>query len=142
MRSNAKLLVVSAAIWLSACVHPPQKGSSTEETTAITPTGLIATAEAKRGQTATLVGYLTWRTDTRALWVDRSAYLDAQQERRGRDYDYWAKCVTVYPASDARQLSDRRVRITGRVAIVPEDDIRSGWTCNAVALEDATITAE
>ena len=108
----------------------------------LTPTGLIATAEARKGQTATLVGYFTWRTDTRALWENREAHLDALRERRGTDYDYWAKCVTIYPASDARRLSDRLVRVTGKVTVIAENDIRSGWTCNAVALEDAIITLE
>ncbi|HEX8374200.1 MAG TPA: hypothetical protein VF606_03365, partial [Geminicoccaceae bacterium] len=109
---------------------------------ALTPTDLIATAEARRGQTVTLVGYFTWGTDTRALWQSRDAHLDAQHERKGQGFDYWAKCVTIYPAGDMRRLSDRRVRVTGKVAVIGKDDMRSPWTCNAVALEDAVFSLE
>ena len=142
MNSKTKLLGVGVALWLSACAHLSKAGLEVEPINALTPTDLIETAEARRGQTATLVGYFTWRTDTRALWENRDAQLDAQRERKGRDFDYWAKCVTIYPASDARRLSDRRVRVTGKVVIIGENDIRSGWSCNAVALEDAIIRPE
>jgi len=88
-----------------------------------------------------VTGYFTWRTDTRVLWEGPDALLDAEQQRRGEGYNYWSKCVTVYPASaNARRLSDRLVRVTGKVAIIESDDIRSLWTCNPVALEDAVIT--
>ena len=140
--ATMKLLTLGAVLCLSACARSSEAGLQAERIDAITPLNLIATAEARRGQTATLVGYFTWRTDTRALWENRDAHLDAQRERRGEDYDYWAKCVTIYPATDARRLSGRRVRVRGTVAVIAQDDIRSLWTCNAVALENAIIVRE
>lgn len=94
------------------------------------------------GETVTLRGYFTWRTDTRALWESRDAQLDAQKQRKGEGFDYWAKCVTIYAAGDARRFSDHLVRVTGKVAAIGKNDMRSMWTCNAVALEDAVITLE
>jgi hypothetical protein len=140
--ARTKVMTAGAALWLSACEHSPHAVQQTERIDALTPTTLVATAEARRGQTVTLVGYFTWRTDTRALWENRDAHLDAQQERKGQGFDYWAKCVTIYPAGDVRRLSDRQVRVTGKVAVIGKNDMRSLWTCNAVALEGAVITPE
>ncbi len=87
-----------------------------------------------------MVGYFTWRTDTRALWETEDAYLDVRDGRNGAGFDYWAKCITLYPSSGAAgRLSDRLVRVTGTVTIIGDDDIRSFWTCNRVALENAVI---
>ena len=132
-----KLLRLAVVGGLSACAHTERAAND-----GLTPTGLIAIAEQHRGQTATVVGYFTWRTDTRALWESRDAHLDALRERKGADYDYWAKCLTIYPLGDARRLTDRRVRVTGKVVIVADNEIRSLWTCNRVALQDAVITPE
>ncbi|HEY0312216.1 MAG TPA: hypothetical protein VGC56_06940 [Allosphingosinicella sp.] len=142
MKVRRKLLVAGVALWSSGCQHSPRAVLQAERTEALTPTALIATAHARRGQTVTVVGYFTWRTDTRAFWENRDADLDAEHERKGSGFDYWAKCATIYPLRDLRRLSDRQVHITGKVTVIREDDMRSLWTCNAVSLEDAVITAE
>ncbi|HEX3423968.1 MAG TPA: hypothetical protein VHS33_11295 [Sphingomicrobium sp.] len=140
MISTAKLLTVSVALMTGAIFHSSAVGAG-RASTVLTPMQLIAAAQARSGQMITVVGYFTWRTDTRALWQDRDAYLDAEHERRGDKFDYWAKCVTIYQRdARAREFSDRLVRITGKVVIVRDDDERSLWTCNRVALEDAVIT--
>lgn len=136
------LLTFGAALGLSACAHSFHAVPEAEPSGALSPTGLIAMADARKGETVTLVGYFTWRTDTRALWENRDAHLDAERERKGRGFDYWAKCVTIYPARDVQRLSDHRVRVTGKVEVIGENDMRSLWTCNAVAIEDAIITPE
>lgn len=124
----------TVAVTLAARVH------SQPRTATLAPTELIATAEARNGQIVTVEGYFTWRTDTRALWESRDAYLDAEQERKGAGFNYWARCVTVYQSNaSARRVTDRLVRITGRVVILPEDTL---WACNQVAIEDAVIRAE
>ena len=142
MRSRTKLLSIGIALCLFGCVLQPNARMNADAIGTLTPTDLIRTAETRIGRTATVVGYFTWRTDTRALWEDRDAHRDAEGERKGPDVDYWAKCVTIYPANDARLLSNRRVRVTGKVTIIGKDDIRSNWTCNAVALEDALVVTE
>ena len=135
MGLTTRALVPGAvAVALAACVHSPPR------TAALTPTALIATAESRNGQTVTVAGYFTWRTDTRALWENRDAWLDAAQERKGASFDYWARCVTIYQASASpKRLSDRLVRVTGRVVILPENTL---WACNRVAISDAVIQAE
>ena len=128
------LVLETIAVALAACVHSPPR------TAALTPAELIATAVARNGQTVTVEGYFTWRTDTRALWENREAYLDVEGERKGAGYDYWTRCLTIYQSSArARHLTDRLVRVTGRVAILPQNTL---WACNRVAIEDAVIQAE
>jgi hypothetical protein len=141
MSLSLKHALAAATLALCACAQSPVVENRAQLTPALTVTELIATAETRVGQKVTLVGYFTFRTDTRALWLDHEAYLDVKQQRRGTDFAYWSKCVTIYPRlAGASRFSDRVVRITGKVAIINKDDMRSFWTCNPVALEDATIT--
>ena len=68
------------------------------------------------------------------------AELDAEQNRKGIGVDYWAKCITIYlPNSKAKAFHRRTVLVTGKVTVIEQDDLRSLWTCNPVALEMATI---
>jgi hypothetical protein len=98
---------------------------------------LIATIDAHTGKRVTVTGYLTSVVDTRALWENEGAHHDAEQLRKGS----WDKCITIYPTSRiARQFNGRRVLITGKVTTIAKDDMRSLWTCNPVALEDAVVT--
>jgi hypothetical protein len=143
MSIRAELVGVALGLSLAGCAASSMVGRQSEAREALTPTELIATAEARQGEIVTLTGYFGWRTDTLALWDSRGALVDAEQERRGAKFDYWSRCVTVYPASgSARRLSDRRVRVTGKVTIIHRDDIRSLWTCNRVALEEAMVSSE
>jgi hypothetical protein len=98
---------------------------------------LIATIDAHRGQTVTVTGYFTYVTDTRALWENEAAHRDAEQLRKGS----WDKCITIYPSgATVKQFNRQHVRISGKATVIDNDDIRSLWTCNSVALEDAVIT--
>jgi hypothetical protein len=134
------LLATTAALWMAGSAAAAGRDQRSSRREILTPTELIATAAARRGQTVTVTGFFTWRNDTRALWENHDARLDVEQERRGPAFDYWSRCVTIYPAqTGARRLSDRSVRITGRVVIIGDDDVRSLWTCNRVALEEAVI---
>jgi hypothetical protein len=143
MRIATGSLSIAVGVCLAGCGASPMLDRHGTRPATLTPTELIATAEARRGQRLTLTGYFTWRTDTRALWESRDAHLDAEQERNGPEFDYWSKCVTIYPASPrAKRLSGRQVRVTGRVAIIAEPDPRSLWACNRVALEEAVVTSE
>jgi hypothetical protein len=106
-------------------------------TSALTPMQLIATIEAHKGQAVTVVGYFTYATDTRALWENEAAHRDAEHLREGS----WDKCITIYPSDPhARRFTGRHVHITGKVALIDRKDIRSFWTCNPVAVENAIIT--
>lgn len=127
-------ILVAVALALSAAANGD---------TQLTPTKLLATAKSRVGGTVTVSGYFSYVVDTRALWESRSAYLDAKLQRRGSKADYWAKCITIYPRlGNVRQYNGKRVRITGEIAVIKSDDIRSFWTCNSVALENATISQE
>lgn len=100
---------------------------------------LIATTDDHKGRTVTVAGYFTDVTDTRALWENANAHRDAEQERKGS----WEKCITIYSSRvGVRHFNGRHVRITGKATVMGKDDMRSLWTCNPVALEDATITLE
>lgn len=137
MNFKENLSLGALAFAVAACAHPSSVGigQSGED---LTPTQLIATAESRVGQTATVVGYFTWRTDTRALWQDRAAWLDAQTKRKGEDFDYWSKCITIYQKDgSARSFSDQRVRVTGKVLILSADTF---WTCNRVTLGNAVLS--
>ena len=109
-----------------------------------TPTKLIEAAQTHSGEIVTVRGYFVSRTDTRALWESRDARLDAEQNRKGQNFDYWSKCITVYPrdGSRARKASNKTVLLRGRLAVISHDDMRSLWTCNSVALEDAVIVSD
>jgi hypothetical protein len=85
----------------------------------------------------TVAGYFTYVTDTRALWENERAHRDAEHFRKGS----WDKCITIYLSSaKARQFSGHQVLITGKATVIAKHDIRSFWTCNPIALEDAVIT--
>ncbi len=100
---------------------------------------LIATIDARQGQTVSVSGYFTYDTDTRALWESEAAHRGAEQLRKGS----WDKCITIYPSSaEARRLSGWHVQVTGKATVIGKDDMRSLWTCNEVALEDAVVTPE
>ena len=99
---------------------------------------LIATIDSHKGQTVTVAGYFTSMVDTRALWENESAHHDAEKLRKGS----WDKCITIYLTNGvARQFNGHHVHITGKATIIGRDDIRSFWTCNPVALEEAVITS-
>jgi hypothetical protein len=99
--------------------------------------GLIASIDAHRGQQVTVTGYFTYVSDTQALWENEAARRDAEQAREGS----WEKCITIYAsAAKARRFNGMHVRITGNATVIDKDDLRSFWTCNPVAIEDAVIT--
>ena len=93
-----------------------------------------------QGKIVRVRGYYTARTDTRALWQDKEARLDVEQERLGplHEHNDWDKCITVYPRKNLG-ITDASVELEGRLVIIERDDIRSLWTCNAVSLEDARL---
>jgi hypothetical protein len=131
-----------AALFTSGCANPPGHAAA-PPMNVLTPTQLIATIDGHKGQSVTVDGYFTYVVDTRALWENEGAYLDAKQQRKGEGVDYWTKCITVYPSDGAvRQFNGHRVRVTGKATIFEKDDIRSFWTCNQVALEEAVITPD
>ena len=114
---------------------PPQSGAAASNV--LTPMELIASIDARRGQTVTVSGYFTYVTDTRALWQNEAAHREAEQLRKGS----WDKCITIYPSSTkAKRFNGMHVQITGKATVIDKDDMRSLWTCNQVALEDAAIT--
>lgn len=130
--------VLALAIAVSGCTTSPHSVGSVAAQ-ALTPMQLIATIDAHRGRTVTVSGYFTYVTDTRALWEDEAAHRDAEHLRKGS----WDKCITIYPSSaNARQFNGLHVQITGKATVIGKGDIRSLWTCNSVALEDAVITRE
>lgn len=127
------------ALLTPGCANSPQHPVGAVNAGVLTPMQLIATIDAHKGQTVTVAGYFTYVVDTRALWENEDAHRDAQKLRKGS----WDKCITIYPSiriDRQRQFNGRRVRITGKAVVIEEDDIRSLWTCNPVALEDAVIT--
>lgn len=145
MRSLTKILSVGLTCGLSACAGSLSLGPGAGGRDDLTPVTLIASAEARQGEIVTVRGYFTAGTDTQALWQDSGAWEDVGQRRHGplHSFDYWTKCLTVFPStSHAWGLSDRNVRVTGTVVIIPEDDIRSLWACNRVALWNAVVVGE
>jgi hypothetical protein len=130
---------MNALIYAMALASP----TPSQVAVVLTPTELIDAIAREKGRSVTVEGYFTYLTDTRALWENEDAYLDAQDERKGDNVDYWAKCITIYPRSGAaRALTGHRVRVTGKATIIEKNDVRSFWTCNQVAVEDAVITAK
>ena len=128
------LLVLALATSGCALSHQPVVAAPASY---LTPMQLVATIDTHKGQTVTVVGYFISMVDTRALWENEDAHQDAQCLRKGS----WDKCITIYPSSGvARQFSGHRVRITGRATVIGNNDIRSFWTCNPVAIEEAVIT--
>jgi hypothetical protein len=128
-------LLIALLAGTSACANSPGDAVGVAQL-ALTPMGLIANIDAHKGQTVIVAGYFTSLPDARALWENESAYRDAEELREGS----WDKCITIYPASaNAGHLIGQYVRFTGRATVIEKNDIRSFWTCNPVALEDAVI---
>ena len=128
-----------AAFALSSCAaRPPAIAQSSNA--ALTPVAAIARAPELNGQIVRLKGYFTARTDTRALWQNKDAWLDVEQQRLGSyaEHNYWDKCVTVYSVRSFG-IKEGYVEIEGRLTIIQKDDIRSFWTCNAVSIESAKL---
>jgi hypothetical protein len=122
--------LIATALALFGCATGPRRPPI-----AITPVELSAQGRQIEGRTVMVSGYFRYDTDTRALWQSREAYRDVATWRHGRDFNYWSQCITVYSSGpDLSRFAGRYVRFTGRVEIVPEDDVRSLWTCNEVAL--------
>jgi len=129
--------LIALALIASGCTTSPRDTVGAAAATAFSPMQLITSIDAYKGRTVTVAGYFTYVVDTRALWENENAHRDAEQLRKGS----WDKCITIYPTSgQVRQFDGRRVHITGKATVIEKDDIRSLWTCNAVALEDAVIT--
>lgn len=128
---------LALAFAVSGCTTSSPRSMRSPAANALTPMQLITTIDAHRGQTVIVSGYFTYVTDTRALWENEAAHRDAEQLRKGT----WDKCITIYPSSaKTQQFNGLHVQITGKATVIGKDDIRSLWTCNPVALEDAVIT--
>jgi hypothetical protein len=141
MLGSFKLLPLILSLGLVACAPSFHFRPAGPATLSVTPVQLISQAGALQGQRVTVRGYFTYVTDTRALWESEEAAFDAREQRLGPDVDYWAKCITVYPDGiESRPFDRHSVMVTGNVAIIDKSDIRSLWTCNAVALENAVVT--
>jgi hypothetical protein len=136
--NRLRLVFLAIPLVASGCAtsREPAKIANSND---LTPMQLIATIDTHKGQTVTVVGYFVSVVDTRALWENEAAHQDAKRLRKGS----WDKCITIYLSSGvARQFSGHRVRITGKATTIGNDDIRSFWTCNPVALEDADIALD
>jgi hypothetical protein len=129
--------LVLIALGLISCATQPGVDAQAASI-ALTPLEAIARAPELKGQTVRLKGYFTARTDTRALWQDRDAWLDADQQRLGSyaEHNYWDKCVTVYSQKPIG-IREGNVELEGRLVVVGRNDMRSLWTCNAVSIENA-----
>ena len=134
-----RVIFAFSLVVLVACGARPDVRPQTN-TAAISPVEAIARASELQGKIVRVRGYYTARTDTRALWQDKEARLDVEQERLGplHEHNYWDKCITVYPRKNLG-ITDASVELEGRLVIIERDDIRSLWTCNAVSLEDARL---
>jgi hypothetical protein len=131
------LRFIALALITSGCTTSSRDTIGAGAATALSPTQLITSIGAHKGRTVTVAGYFTYVVDTRALWENENAHRDAEKLRKGS----WDKCITIYPTrGDARQFNGRRVHITGKATVIEKGDIRSLWTCNPVALEDALIS--
>jgi hypothetical protein len=124
---------------LASCAPIPDVRLQTSGA-AISPVEAIARSTELQGKLVRIKGYYTARTDTRALWQDKDARLDVEQERLGplHKHNYWENCITVYPRKNLG-ITDVPVELEGRLVIIKPDDIRSFWTCNAVSIEDARL---
>lgn len=136
----AKRVITIAAALLSlgavACAQPIRPELPQATAAVLSPVQLISRANEFNGPTVEVQGFYTSNTDNRALWESAAARLDAAERRRGPDFDYWSKCITIY--SDRVNLfryHNRNVRLTGRVTLVQPDELRHLWVCNAVSLE-------
>ena len=132
-----RAVLALVALALSACAAKPSVNAQTAVLT-LTPVEAIARAPELKGQTVRMKGYFTARTDTRALWENKDAWLDADQQRLGSyaEHNYWDKCVTVY-SKNPIGIREGDVELEGRLIVVEKNDMRSLWTCNAVSIEDA-----
>jgi hypothetical protein len=135
------VMLILVSLGASACAGQNGPGRPGVSGVVLSPVPLISQASALDGQTVAVDGYFTFNTDTRALWESEAAHVDVVEQRRGSDFDYWSKCITIYSAGpDLRRYDRTRVRLTGRVTIVQPDEVRHLWVCNDVSLEVTAVT--